>query len=346
MPALSYAHGTVGDAAAGRDHRREPPPHRRALPGDREALVVRHQNFRADLPPALGRRPTVAARGLLAPGRRSRATASASGRPTASSGSSLQYATARIGAILVNINPAYQADELEYVLNQSGVSVLLLARGFRQTDYVAHARRSARPAVPACDTSSSSITTGTRCCAAASRCREAELARREATLAVRRPDQHPVHLRHHRLPQGRDAHAPQHPQQRLLRRPAARLHRARPRLHPGAVLSLLRHGPGQPRLHQPRRVHGRARASAFDPLAVLEAVQAERCTSLYGVPTMFIAELDHPRFAEFDLSSLRTGIMAGAPCPVELMKQVVDADAHAGGRHRLRHDRDVADLDA
>jgi fatty-acyl-CoA synthase len=61
---------------------------------------------------------------------------------------------------------------------------------------------------------------------------------------------------------------------------------------------------------------------SFDPLAVLEAVAAERCTSLYGVPTMFIAELGHPRFAEFDLSSLRTGIMAGAPCPVELMRQV------------------------
>ena len=61
---------------------------------------------------------------------------------------------------------------------------------------------------------------------------------------------------------------------------------------------------------------------AFDPVLALEAVQAERCTALYGVPTMFIAELDHPRFAEFDLSTLRTGIMAGSPCPVETMKQV------------------------
>jgi fatty-acyl-CoA synthase len=61
---------------------------------------------------------------------------------------------------------------------------------------------------------------------------------------------------------------------------------------------------------------------AFDPLAVLEAVDGERCTSLYGVPTMFIAELEEPRFAEFDLSSLRTGIMAGAPCPIEVMKRV------------------------
>jgi fatty-acyl-CoA synthase len=61
---------------------------------------------------------------------------------------------------------------------------------------------------------------------------------------------------------------------------------------------------------------------AFEPLAVLTSVQAERCTSLYGVPTMFIAELDHPRFDEFDLSSLRTGVMAGSPCPVEVMRNV------------------------
>ncbi len=61
---------------------------------------------------------------------------------------------------------------------------------------------------------------------------------------------------------------------------------------------------------------------AYDPLACLETVAAERCTALYGVPTMFIGELEHPRFAEFDLASLRTGIMAGSPCPVEVMKQV------------------------
>jgi fatty-acyl-CoA synthase len=70
-------------------------------------------------------------------------------------------------------------------------------------------------------------------------------------------------------------------------------------------------------------------SEAFDPLAVLQAVAAERCTALYGVPTMFIAELDHPRFAEFDLSSLRTGIMAGSPCPVEVMKRV-QSQMHLG----------------
>src|SRR5262249_10859432 len=64
-------------------------------------------------------------------------------------------------------------------------------------------------------------------------------------------------------------------------------------------------------------------AETFNPLAALETIQAERCTAVYGVPTMFIAELQHPRFAEFNLSSLRTGIMAGSPCPIEVMREVV-----------------------
>ena len=68
-------------------------------------------------------------------------------------------------------------------------------------------------------------------------------------------------------------------------------------------------------------------AEHFEPLATLEAIAAERCTALHGVPTMFIAQLEHPRFAEFDLSSLRTGIMAGAPCPPELMRRVM-GDMH------------------
>src|SRR5260370_667422 len=65
-------------------------------------------------------------------------------------------------------------------------------------------------------------------------------------------------------------------------------------------------------------------SEGFDPLATLEAIEAERCTALYGVPTMFIAQLDHPEFARFDLSSLRSGIMAGSPCPIEVMKRAVE----------------------
>jgi fatty-acyl-CoA synthase len=69
-------------------------------------------------------------------------------------------------------------------------------------------------------------------------------------------------------------------------------------------------------------------AESFEPLATLEAIAGERCTSIYGVPTMFIAQLEHPRFSEFDLTSLRTGIMAGAPCPIEVMKRVI-SEMHA-----------------
>jgi len=68
-------------------------------------------------------------------------------------------------------------------------------------------------------------------------------------------------------------------------------------------------------------------SAQFDPLASLQAIEQERCTTIYGVPTMFISELDHPDFAQYDMSSLRTGIMAGAPCPIELMKRVV-AEMH------------------
>ena len=78
----------------------------------------------------------------------------------------------------------------------------------------------------------------------------------QAGLSEHRPDQHPVHLGHNGIPQGRDAQPPQHPQQRLLRRRAVRLHRGRPGVHPGALLPLLRHGHGQPRVHDPRRLHG------------------------------------------------------------------------------------------
>ena len=78
----------------------------------------------------------------------------------------------------------------------------------------------------------------------------------------------------------------------------------------------------------------------FEPQAVLETVAAERCTALYGVPTMFIAELDHPDFARHDLSSLRTGIMAGSPCPIEIMRRSDQRHAHARRDDLLRHDRD------
>ena len=85
-------------------------------------------------------------------------------------------------------------------------------------------------------------------------------------------------------------------------------------------------------------------APGFDPAATLRAASEERCTSLYGVPTMFIGVLNEPDFASFDLSAMRTGIMAGSPCPVEVMKQVTQWAAR--GVHLLRNDRDLAGLHA
>ena len=142
--------------------------------------------------------------------------------------------------------------------------------------------------------------------------------------AVRRSDQHPVHVRHDGLSERRNAVASQHPQQRLLRRRDAALHRSRPHLPAGAVLSLLRLRAGQ---------HGGAHArlppivmpgESFEPRSRCAPSRRDGCTSIYGVPTMFIAQLDHPRFAGFRLETLRTGIMAGAPCPIDVMRQVID----------------------
>ena len=86
--------------------------------------------------------------------------------------------------------------------------------------------------------------------------------------------------------------------------------------------------------------------SSSTPRSVLETVERERCTALYGVPTMFLAELEDPEFARFDLTSLRTGIMAGALCPEPLMRRVIDSHAPAGADHLLRPDGDLARPDA
>ena len=160
--------------------------------------------------------------------------------------------------------------------------------------------------------------------------------------AAGRPDQHPVHLGHDRLPQGRDAQPPQHPQQRLLRRRGLPLHRCRPHLHPGArstTASAWSWATWLPRTHGACMV---IPAPGFDPAATLRAVQDERCTSLYGVPTMFIADAGRCRTSPTTTSpALRTGIMAGSPCPVEMMRKVIDV-RHRPNDHLLRHDRDLA----
>ena len=93
-------------------------------------------------------------------------------------------------------------------------------------------------------------------------------------------------------------------------------------MHTGAPLSLFWHGSVSTGLRRARRTMVFP-GEAFDPLDTLKTVQDERCTALHGVPTMFIMELDHPDFSSFDMSTLRTGIMAGAPCPVEVMRRLI-----------------------
>ncbi|MGE5277438.1 MAG: AMP-binding protein [Acidobacteriota bacterium] len=287
--------------------------------GDREALVVRHQGYRATYR-QLWEQVGLAARGLLARGAR-RGDRVGIWAPNRYEWVVVQYATARIGAILVNINPAYRATELEYALSQSGVSLLLLARGFRQSDY-AQMLAEARGRCPELEESIVLETGWEALLSDGRRVGEEELARRETALqfddainiqytsgTTGRPKG--ATLSHHNILNNAYLGG------KTLRYGAEdRVCIPVPFYHCfGMVLGNLActtHGacmvvPGE----------------AFEPLAVLETIAAERCTSLYGVPTMFIAELDHPRFGDFDLSSLRTGIMAGAPCPVEVMRRVL-----------------------
>ncbi|MEV0603132.1 AMP-binding protein [Streptomyces sp. NPDC050315] len=238
----------------------------------------------------------------------------------------IQYATARIGAVMVNINPAYRVHELAYVLNQSGVELLVSATAHKTSDYrrmVEEVRPDAarlREVVYIADPSwEELLAAGTAVPAA----RVAEIA---ATLD---PDD-PINIQYTSgttgFPKGATLS-----HRNILNNgywvgetvgytEADRICLPVPFYHCfGMVMGNLA-----------ATSHGACTvipAPAFEPAATLRAVQQERCTSLYGVPTMFIAELNLPDFASYDLSSLRTGIMAGSPCPVEVMKRVV-AEMH------------------
>jgi len=286
--------------------------------GDGEALVVRQQGFRCtykELWELSGR----AARGLLGRGV-GRGDRVGIWAPNRYEWVVVQYATARIGAILVNINPNYRTSELEYALNQSGTGFLILAKGFRNADYMgmlAEVRGrcpNLRATLVLEDDWEALLRDGDKVA-------ELDLAERESHLQF--DDAINIQytsgttgfpkgatLSHHMILNngyfiGEGVHYTEHDRVCI---PVPFYHCF------GMVLGNLA-----------CTSHGSTMvipAEAFDPVAVMECVQEEKCTSLYGVPTMFIGELDHPRFSEFDFSSLRTGIMAGAPCPVEVMKKV------------------------
>ncbi|MFJ1748274.1 AMP-binding protein [Streptomyces sp. NPDC088116] len=233
-----------------------------------------------------------------------------------------QYATARIGAIMVNINPAYRAHELEFVLNQSGISVLIASVAHRTSDY----RTLVEQVRGRCPELRSVHYVGDRTwdelLGSASKVTDHQLYAREAELSC----DDPINIQYTSgttgFPKGATlSHHNILNNGYFVGETVGYTERDRvclpvPFYHCfGMVmgnLGALSHGacvvvPGP----------------SFEPKKTLEAVQRERCTSLYGVPTMFIAELNLPGFASYDLSSLRTGIMAGSPCPVEVMKRVV-----------------------
>jgi fatty-acyl-CoA synthase len=315
VTALSYAHGAsdlplLGDTIGERL--------RKTVErfGDRDALVVRDQDYRATYT-ELWEQSGCAARGLMSRGVE-KGDRVGIWSPNRFEWVVAQYATARIGAILVNVNPAYKRSELEYALMKSGISVLLLARGFRDADYVETLGDvrgrcpELREALVLEDDWPGLLADGAS---------EDDLGEREAGLQFDDPINiqytsgttgfpKGATLSHHNILNNGHFIA-----ETLRYTEADRVCVPVPFYHCfGMVignLGCMTHGacvvvPGE----------------GFDPLAVLETVAEERCTSLYGVPTMFVAELEHPRFDEFDLSSLRTGVMAGSPCPIETMKKV------------------------
>ncbi|MCX5040223.1 linear/branched/unsaturated fatty acid:CoA ligase LbuL [Streptomyces coelicoflavus] len=322
-PRPSYAHGTsttplLGDTIGANLDRAI------AAHPDREALV--------DVPS--GRRWTYAefgaavdevARGLLAKGvtRGDRVGIWAVNCPE---WVLVQYATARIGVIMVNVNPAYRAHELEYVLQQSGITLLVASLDHKSSDYRAIVEQvrgrcpALRETVYIGDPSWDALTAGAA----------AVPQERADALAAELSCDDPVNIQytsgttgfpkgatlsHHNILNngywvGRTVG---YTEQDRVCLPVPFYHCF------GMVMGNLG-----------ATSHGACiviPAPSFEPAATLEAVQRERCTSLYGVPTMFIAELNLPDFASYDLTSLRTGIMAGSPCPVEVMKRVV-AEMH------------------
>jgi fatty-acyl-CoA synthase len=235
----------------------------------------------------------------------------------------IQYATAKIGVVLVNINPAYRTHELEFVLNQAGISVLVAVTRFKTSDYAAMIKE----VQPRCAELRQVIHIGTpgwdAMVESGKRGERAELARLQSKLSA----DDPINIQYTSGTTGfpKGATLSHH---NILNNgyfvgrlcgytPEDRVCIPVPFYHCfGMVMGNLGCTTNGATMVIP--------GPGFDPKATLAAVAQERCTSLYGVPTMFIAELNDPDFESYDLSSLRTGIMAGSPCPVEIMNQVVD----------------------
>ena len=319
MDIPSYSHGvsttpllgqTIGDNLRATAERH----------GDRDALVVCWQNYRATYR-QLWKVVTQAAQALLAlgvaPGDRVGVWS-----PNRWEWVVVQYATARIGAMLVNINPAYQVAELEFALRQSGVGVLFHAHGFRQLVY-GTMLETARPRCPELTARLRFDDDWQAFLASGESIPEATLERGEQSLQF----DDPINIQYTSGTTGfpKGATLTHHNilnngffvGEALGLTENDRLCIPVPLYHCfGMVLGCLA-----------CTSHGACMvlpAECFSAPAVLQAIQAERCTVLHGVPTMFRALLEDPSFKDIDCTSLRTGIMSGSPCPIELIREVTD----------------------
>ena len=306
-----------------------------------EALVVRHQGVRWTYR-ELQTQVDAFAAGLLAlglePGDRVGIWS-----PNNAEWVVTQFATAKAGIILVNINPAYRVAELEYALNKAGCKALITASAFKSSNYIAmllklapeldscrpgdlHAARlpQLRITISLADTPLQSIIRFADVPALAGPAHSQRLAELASVLQFDDPINIQFTSGTTGFPKGATLTHHNILNNGFFVGEAMRL-------TPGDRLCIpvpLYHCFGMVLGNLACITHGSAMiypSEAFDPVAVLETVATEHCTALHGVPTMFISILDHPAFARFDLSSLRTGIMAGAPCPVEVMKRVNQA---------------------
>ncbi|QWV91933.1 AMP-binding protein [Geomonas oryzisoli] len=257
----------------------------------------------------------------------------------------LQFATAKIGAVLVTVNTSYKSAELEYLLKQSDSSVLFLVQGFKDTNYI-ETLASVVPELAASRPGELSSTTlpflkhvvfigdgapdgminFEHIVELGAQVADTELEAVERTLSIHDVINMQytsgttgfpkgVMLTHHNVVNNgfNIGECMRFTEKDRLCIPVPFFHCF------GCVLGVMA-----------CVTHGTTMVPVeiFDPLKVLQAIEQERCTAVHGVPTMFIAELEHPRFAEFDLTSLRTGIMAGSNCPIEVMRRVI-RDMHA-----------------
>ncbi len=300
-----------------------------------EALVARHQGLRYTYA-QLKEQVDTCAQALLALGVQ-KGDRVGIWAPNCAEWTITQFATSKIGAILVNINPAYRVHEVQYALSQSGCSYLITAAQFRSSDYTAmlyellpelrnmpagtRGNSSLKAIIRLSEEPTAGMLTWGEFMAMAARVTSDQLAEQQALQQF----DDPINIQYTSGTTG-------YPKGATLSH-----HNI---LNNGYFVAELMAFSDQDRLVIPVPLyhcfgmvmgnlgcvtHGATMiyaSAGFDAKAVLEAVQAERATALYGVPTMFIAELNLPEFASFDLSSLRTGVMAGSPCPVEVMKKV------------------------